>query len=118
MDLTILQTQAYDIARASGFYDPLDHPLPDEVRRLQIVQHLSMIASEVSEAINEIRDGANPRTVTYDVNLKPEGLPVELADIVLRTFSLAADLGIDLPTVIVDKIDYNRSRPRLHGRMF
>jgi NTP pyrophosphatase (non-canonical NTP hydrolase) len=49
-------------------------------------------------------------------NAKPEGFPVEIADIVIRCMDLAGWLGFDLGAVVELKMAYNSTRPKLHGR--
>jgi NTP pyrophosphatase (non-canonical NTP hydrolase) len=47
--------------------------------------------------------------------LKPEGIPTELADIIIRTLHVAAYYGIDIAGAIADKMVYNSQRPYRHG---
>lgn len=49
---------------------------------------------------------------------KPEGVAVELADAVIRIADLCGYLGIDLDTVISEKMAYNETRPFKHGKRF
>lgn len=49
------------------------------------------------------------------VHLKPEGVPTELADVVIRVFDLAGWLGIDLASAIREKMRFNKTRPYRHG---
>lgn len=62
-------------------------------------------------------DGATPPTATTytGVQAKPEGLPSELADVVIRVMSLAETLEIDLAQIILEKITYNATRGSMHG---
>ena len=91
---------------------------------------LLLIVSEVVEAHDELRSGravdetwyAEGENVTIDgpfvhVN-KPEGVPSELADTVIRAFDFADNAGIDLAAVIAEKDAYNATRPYRHGRKF
>lgn len=65
---------------------------------------LCLIHSEVSEALEKVRDGKN--------------YSEELADIIIRTLDLCAMLNIDIDKAIQLKLKYNRSRPAKHGRKF
>ena len=58
----------------------------------------------------------NPE-VTYSegVVAKPEGVPSELADVVIRALDAAGAWGIDLETVIEEKLAYNVTRGHRHG---
>jgi NTP pyrophosphatase (non-canonical NTP hydrolase) len=63
------------------------------------LEDLALICSEVGEAVNECRG-----------NKPTEGLGFELADIVLRTFGMAAKNGIELEDYISAKMAICRER--------
>ena len=46
---------------------------------------------------------------------KPEGVPSELADIVIRALAAADAWGIDLQSAIEEKLAYNQTRGYRHG---
>jgi len=46
---------------------------------------------------------------------KPEGIPIELADVVIRIFDLCGYYNIDLEHAIEEKMTYNKTRPHKHG---
>jgi NTP pyrophosphatase (non-canonical NTP hydrolase) len=46
---------------------------------------------------------------------KPEGVPSELADVVIRALDAADAWGIDLGAVIEEKLAYNATRGHRHG---
>jgi NTP pyrophosphatase (non-canonical NTP hydrolase) len=48
---------------------------------------------------------------------KPEGLPSELADIVIRVMDVCGGLGIDLDEEIRLKMSHNRRRPAMHNKL-
>ena len=105
---------------AKGFWD--DQKLAVNSTRLDqglvqrtIPEKLALIHSEVSEALEDYRDGAMVTTV--DGNGKPVGFPSELADIVIRVCDLAGALGIDLDAEIAQKMRHNAGRPRKHGKV-
>ncbi|UOE45959.1 hypothetical protein [Agromyces larvae] len=98
---------------------------------------LALIDTETAEAIEELRNGHpvdetyyhlgkdsahNPNAITLTREYadgtprKPEGVPSELADIVIRSFDFAARFGIDLAAAIDEKVSYNSTRERMHGR--
>lgn len=47
---------------------------------------------------------------------KPEGVPSEIADIVIRCFDFADEAGFSLIDAILEKLEYNETRARMHGR--
>lgn len=47
--------------------------------------------------------------------LKPEGIPSELADIIIRVFDAAVEYNIDIEGAVIDKMIFNLSRPFKHG---
>lgn len=101
---------------------------------LAITEKLALIHEEVSEALGEIRDGHAPATIYYrlpDGTIsasqlyddgfplgKPEGFSIELADAMIRIADLADLTGIDLPAAVIEKHQFNATRPHKHGRKF
>lgn len=81
----------------------------------QTLAKLMLITTEVAEAAEDVRTGAT-RTVMSDSG-KPEGLPSELADIVIRIMDVCGGLGIDLEFEIERKVIFNRSRPPMHNKL-
>lgn len=53
--------------------------------------------------------------VELGYEVKPVGLPSELADILIRVFDFAAQQRIDLDAAVVEKMEYNATRPHRHG---
>lgn len=48
-------------------------------------------------------------------HLKPEGIPSELADIIIRVLDICARHHINIADAIADKMAYNETRPYRHG---
>lgn len=46
---------------------------------------------------------------------KPEGIAVELADCIIRILDWAGKEGMDMESIINEKMAYNRTRPYRHG---
>ena len=47
---------------------------------------------------------------------KPEGVPSEIADIVIRCLDFADEAGFSLIDAILEKLEYNNTRAHMHGR--
>lgn len=91
----------------------VDHGWWDEERGFPEV--LALIHSEVSEALEEYRNGRLPTEVYAGNNGKPEGIPIELADVIIRVLDYCGYAGIDIDAAISQKHEYNRTRPYRHG---
>ena len=129
-----------EIARASFEGDEHLEKVLRDARTDRIGNRLMLIVGEVNEAHDEIRSGRAPdfEWVSYPKSLvdevgeeraaeifeergllpKPEGVPSEIADIVIRCFDFSGEHRIDLADVIRRKMAYNASRERLHGKQF
>lgn len=51
----------------------------------------------------------------YGFEVKPIGIPSELADIIIRVGDIAGYYGIDLEAAVVEKMTYNETRGYRHG---
>ncbi len=46
------------------------------------------------------------------------GAEAELADVVIRLMDMAQGRGWDIPRALVEKLAFNRTRERRHGKQF
>lgn len=80
----------------------------------ELPEVLCLIHSEISEALEEYRNG-HPPTQVYFNGAKPEGVPIELADVLIRIADACGEFGIDLEAALRTKLEYNATRPYRHG---
>lgn len=84
---------------------------PDPTRTFG--EEIALIHSEASEALEAYREvGFNHRT--WD-NGKPDDVPSEFADILIRLLHYAEVHGIDLEAEYERKMEYNWKRAYRHG---
>lgn len=103
--LNELALDGYLIARAHGFWDePVNFP-----------EKLALIHSEVSEALEDYRNGHAATLTWTEADGKPKGIPSELADIIIRTLDIAAYYEINIQEAVDTKMAYNKTRAYRHG---
>jgi NTP pyrophosphatase (non-canonical NTP hydrolase) len=107
MNINQAVKESYENARDHGWHD----------KERSIGDLICLMHSELSEALEEHRNGHSPTEVYYNEAKpnKPEGIPVELADCIIRIFDFCGKHDIDLESVISLKMKYNESRPYRHG---
>lgn len=86
-----------------------------EGQREHIVVKVMLVVSELSEALEELRAHREFGEVYYRSDGKPEGFGVEIADAVIRLFHICGMLGLNLESLISEKLEYNAGRGHLHG---
>jgi len=111
MDIDGAMTVAHSQAVLSGHHD----------KEKTFGEYISLMHSELSEALEEFRSGRTVNEVWFNKESepigKPEGVPIELADTVIRIFDFCQHYKIDLSSAIKIKMEYNAKRPYLHGKV-
>ena len=118
----------YENNKAKGFWD----------KERNIGELLMLIVSELGEAMEAHRKSKTANTEHYD-NLINDGYtwddsPVsfdahfkegikdtfedEIADTIIRLLDLCGAKGLDIEKHILAKVNYNKTRPHLHGKKY
>lgn len=105
MSLNELRDECHSIAKEKGWHDNGPRNFGEA---------LMLIVTEVAEAMEEHRERRDDLWFA-EGSMKPEGVPIELADVLIRIFDLAGSLEIDLDTAVRLKIEYNKTRSLRHG---
>ena len=64
-----------------------------------------------------LEENEMPRKLIFENQIK-DTFEDEIADAVIRLFDLAEGMGIDLEFHIKQKMEYNKTRERLHGKAY
>lgn len=101
-----LAARAHETATKHGFHDK---GVNTHLGRLML------IVCEVAEAVEALRKvGMAPRSKKIP---KFTNLEEELADIVVRVMDFAEEYGVcDVAGAILEKMEYNKHRPHMHGK--
>lgn len=99
------QREIHAYALAKGWWDKDNRTFGDIC---------ALFTTEISEAYEEWRAGHEVTEVRVEMG-KPEGVPVELADVVIRILDYCGRKGIDLQAVMELKHRFNLTRAYRHG---
>lgn len=145
--LNQLFTHVYDANRGKGFWEDLYTTVDAKVgkigTRMFLSEKLLLVVGELSEAQEELRKNTDPSHRYYTdkggevtdqpltplalrgkyVNYrnKPEGFPVEVADAFIRLCDIMGWLnahGLDMESIVNEKLEYNSTREHRHGKSF
>jgi len=125
MTISELVEKAYANAKEKGFHD----------KEQSVGEILMLIVSELSEALEAHRSGKVLSNLeftqingvivedifssnnSFEKYIK-DTFEDELADVVIRVADLCGHMGIDLQRHIELKMEFNKSRERLHGKAY
>ncbi|MDQ1234641.1 NTP pyrophosphatase (non-canonical NTP hydrolase) [Paenibacillus sp. SORGH_AS306] len=79
---------------------------------------IALCHSELSEALEEVRKGREINKNYYTEQGKLEGVPSELADVVIRILDMCGYYNIDLQQAIIEKNEFNKKREFKHNKQF
>lgn len=100
----------------------------EDVKNAYNSRRLALIHSEVSEALEAIREGKKADLESFAVEMEDletaykkhikGSIEDEMADIIIRALDYCHHNDIDIQTFVDIKMNYNQSRPVKHGKKF
>lgn len=108
MNIKELQKEVHENSKAHGWWEG----------ERNFGELISLCHSELSEALEEVRKGKAYNETYYSDGGKPEGVPSELADVVIRVLDMCEHYKIDMEAILKEKHEFNKSRPYKHGKKF
>ncbi len=107
--------EVINAVRDAVHQNAVDHGLNEENQ--DDSKALMLCVTELSEAMTELRNHKRPDEVYYRKSNpgKPEGVPIELADCILRILSYCGEKHIDIGAALNIKHQFNITRPYRHG---
>jgi NTP pyrophosphatase (non-canonical NTP hydrolase) len=106
--LNDLSEEIYNNAKEKGWHD----------KSVAFGDAISNIHGELSEAWEEYRNGKQLNETYYSLDKhgfqKPEGVPSEFADTIIRVLDNCKMYNIDIDAAIREKIEYNKLRSYKH----
>lgn len=109
MNIKELQKEIHENAVAHGWWEGGERNFGELI---------ALCHSELSEALEEVRKGKGINDTYYSEGNKPEGVPSELADVIIRILDMCEKYGIDMEAMLLEKHEFNKNRPYKHGKKF
>ena len=78
-------------------------------------EDIALMHSELSEALEHYRHNEPLDKWWIQESGKPDGIPIELADVIIRIFDVCMYHNIPIAKALEVKMQYNESRPYRHG---
>ena len=105
MELSQLQKDCYESAKASGFWGDIEY---------NVSEKLMLVVSELGEACEALRHDHRQTTTEWQKDTFED----ELADSVIRILDLAQRMRINLTWQIEKKLEHNKTREYKHNKLF
>ena len=107
-----LISDSYETAVSKGWWDGDD---ADQGRNPGTM--MMLMVTELAEAFEEHRAGRSLQEIWYneEKDNKPEGIPVEFADVLIRIADYCGKHDIPLVRAVEEKLAFNKTRPYRHG---
>ncbi|TXI13271.1 MAG: hypothetical protein E6Q68_01735 [Polynucleobacter sp.] len=111
MDLTAFAIQIFEDNKKKGFWD----------EKRNVGEMLMLVVSELGEAIEARRKGRmckeQKSMELFALNVK-DTFEDEIADAIIRLLDMCGGLEIDIHWHVFAKLEYNKTRERLHGKKY
>jgi len=92
--ITDLANEIHDTAKAHGWWEG----------KRSFGDLIALMHSELSEALEAYRDGKTDAAVG-----------IEFADVIIRVLDACVGLGYPIEKIMIEKMEYNKTRPYRHG---
>lgn len=105
MHFSEIVASAHATALEKGWYENGDRNFGEVI---------ALMHSELSEALEAWREGCKFQDIWWK-DMKPEGIAIEFADVIIRIADTCAHLNIPIEQALKEKLEYNRKRTYRHG---